>query len=120
MDALEAIFTRRSIRKYTSQPIPEELIEQILKAAMYAPSADNQQPWHFVVIDDQHILDAITQFHPYAQMLKSAPLAIAVIGGLSTSMLLTLVFIPVLYFIVEGWRLRRKKVSGQSFLKEGT
>lgn len=50
----------------------------------------------------------------------NAPLAIAVIGGLSTSMVLTLVFIPVLYFIVEGWRLRRREASGQSFLKEGT
>jgi hypothetical protein len=43
MDALEAIFTRRSIRKYTSQPIPEELIEQILTAAMYALRPDAQE-----------------------------------------------------------------------------
>lgn len=80
MDAIEAIHGRRSIRKYTDKPVPPQLIEKLLRAAMAAPSAGNQQPWRFVVIDDRTILDAIPRFHPYAEMLKAAPLAIVVCG----------------------------------------
>ena len=80
MDAMEAILSRRSIRRYTSKPVPEELIKELLEAAMSAPSASNQQPWQFVIIDDRRILDEIPKFHPYASMLKEAPLAIAVCG----------------------------------------
>lgn len=59
MDAMEAILSRRSIRKYTSQPVSEQVIKELLEAAMSAPSAGNEQPWHFVVIDDRHISDDI-------------------------------------------------------------
>ncbi|MBP1726990.1 MAG: nitroreductase, partial [Deltaproteobacteria bacterium] len=52
MDAMEAILTRRSVRSYTSALIPENLLTQLLRAAMNAPSAGNEQPWHFVVIRD--------------------------------------------------------------------
>ena len=78
METLEAIRGRRSIRSYTDQPVSDELMEQMLRAAMNAPSAGNQQPWHFVVIDDRDVLDTIREFHPYAEMLKQAPVAIAV------------------------------------------
>ena len=80
MEALEAIFTRRSIRSYKPQPIPEELITRVLEAAMNAPSAGNEQPWHFMVINERQLLDAIPKFHPYAQMLHGAPAAILVCG----------------------------------------
>jgi len=80
MDAMDAIFTRRSIRKYTKQPVPDQLIKELLKAAMSAPSAHNEQPWHFIVIRDRHILDEIPKFHPYSRMLKEAPVAILVCG----------------------------------------
>lgn len=82
MDAIDAILTRRSIRKYTPQEIPDEIVQKLLKAAMNAPSAGNQQPWHFIVIRSREILDEIPTFHQYAQMLKHAPLAIAVCGDL--------------------------------------
>ena len=78
MDAMEAIFSRRSIRKYTEQPIGDEVIEQLIKAGMAAPSAHNEQPWHFIVIRDRSLLDEIPNIHPYAQMLKEAPAAVAV------------------------------------------
>ena len=52
MDTLEAIATRRSIRKYTPQPVDGEIINIILAAAMQAPSAGNEQPWHFIVVRD--------------------------------------------------------------------
>jgi nitroreductase len=82
MDAMDAILTRRSIRKYTPQEISDEIVQKLLKAAMNAPSAGNQQPWHFIVIRSREILDEIPTFHQYAQMLKQAPLAIAVCGDL--------------------------------------
>jgi nitroreductase len=80
MDAMEVILARRSIRSYTSQPVPKEVIEELLKAGMAAPSADNKQPWHFVVIDDGKILNQIPKFHPYSKMLKEASVAILVCG----------------------------------------
>ncbi len=80
MDAIEAIMSRRSIRRYTGTPVPEALITQLLEAAMAAPSAGNQQPWQFVVIDDRTLLDAITEVHPYSQMLKEAPMALLICG----------------------------------------
>ena len=82
MQGLDLILSRRSIREYTAQTVSEEEIRQLLGAAMAAPSAGNQQPWHFVVIDDRGILDEIPRFHPYSQMLKEAPLAVLVCGDL--------------------------------------
>jgi len=83
MDTMEAIFTRRSIRKYTSDPISEDVMEQALRAAMSAPSAGNAQPWHFVVVTDRKILDGIPEYSPYAAMCRHAPAAVLVCGDLS-------------------------------------
>lgn len=77
---MNAIFKRRSIRKYTEIKVSEELIEQILRAGMAAPSAGNERPWHFVVIDDKDVLNQIPKFHPYSNMLKEASCAIVVCG----------------------------------------
>jgi len=82
MDAMDAILSRRSIRKYTTEPVPEKLINELLEAAMSAPSSSNGQPWHFVVIDDRRILNEIPKFHPYSNMLREASAAIAVCGDL--------------------------------------
>ncbi|HUL22014.1 MAG TPA: nitroreductase family protein [Thermodesulfobacteriota bacterium] len=78
MDAMEAILSRRSIRSYTSQKISDQRIKELLEAAMSAPSAGNEQPWHFVIINDRNILGEITRFHPYSGMLKKARVAILV------------------------------------------
>lgn len=75
---MEAIFARRSIRKYTSQPVATDQVEYLLRAAMSAPSAYNEQPWHFMVIRDRQLLNKIADFHPHAKMLYEAPLAIVV------------------------------------------
>jgi nitroreductase len=80
MDAMEAILGRRSIRAYADKPVSDEAIETLLRAAMSAPSANNKQPWHFIVIDDRETLDAIPTFHPYSKMIKKAPVAILVCG----------------------------------------
>jgi len=83
METLEAIFTRRSIRKYKKKTIPEETIETLFRAGFSAPSAGNQQPWHFVLLDDRKILNVIHTFHPSAKMLQDADKAILVCGDLN-------------------------------------
>jgi nitroreductase len=82
MDAMVALFSRRSIRKYTAGPITEGVLRELLEAAMSAPSAGNQQPWHFIIINDRKILDEIPSFHPHSHMLREAPAAILVCGDL--------------------------------------
>lgn len=78
MDVIEAILSRRSIRKYNNKLIPETLIKELLRVGMSAPSAGNEQPWHFIVINDTKILNNIPSFHPHSQMLKESTVAIVV------------------------------------------
>jgi len=80
MDATDALLTRRSIRKYAKEPVSDEAIRALLEAAMAAPSAGNQQPWHFIVIRDRSVLDEIPRLHPHAQMVREAPVAVVVCG----------------------------------------
>jgi len=87
MNDMKAILSRRSIRKYTADPVPEKVINELLEAAMSAPSADNERPWHFVIINDRRLLDEIPKYNPYAQMLRHAPLAIAVCADLDMEIL---------------------------------
>lgn len=60
MDIIEAIRTRKSIRKFTSEPVPKETLRAILEIATRAPSAENTQPWEFVVLGGA-LLDRIRQ-----------------------------------------------------------
>lgn len=76
MEALKAILSRRSVRSFTSQIVDDSMIENILQAAMSAPSAANEQPWHFLVIKNRKILDKIPEVHPHSMMCAQAPLAI--------------------------------------------
>lgn len=85
MDALETLFTRRSIRKYTDQPIGDAEVETMLKAAMLAPSANNKQPWHFIVVAQPERLKVIAGMHPYARMAAQARLAVVVCGDAAGS-----------------------------------
>ena len=78
MEAYEAILTRRSVRAYTKQAVPDTLIRDLLVAGVSAPSAGNQQPWHFVVVTDRERLDALAEVLPYGKMLHDAPLGIVV------------------------------------------
>jgi nitroreductase len=78
--SLDWIHARRSIRKYTAAPVSEDDVREILDAAMAAPSAGNQQPWHFIVIRDRALLNAVPGFHPHARMAEQASVAILVCG----------------------------------------
>ncbi|HID38189.1 MAG TPA: nitroreductase family protein [Calditrichaeota bacterium] len=80
METLEAIYTRRSIRRFKNDPVSEENLQHLLRAGMQAPSARNTQAWQFIVINERVILNEINDFHPFASMLSEAPLAIAVCG----------------------------------------
>lgn len=82
MDAMDALCSRRSIRQYTGDPVPDSLVLEILRAAMHAPSAGNEQPWQFVVITDRAALSEIPNFHPHAAMVLDAPVAVLVCGDL--------------------------------------
>jgi nitroreductase len=80
MDAIHAILTRRSIRKYSGGKIHEKTITELLNAGMHAPTARNYQPWHFIVVDNRQTIDQLADAHPHAKMLKEASLAILVCG----------------------------------------
>ncbi len=73
--AIENIMTRTSIRKYKDQPVEQEKIDIMLKAAMAAPTAVNLQPWHFIVIDDKKTIEMLSGQQP-----TNAPLLIAICG----------------------------------------
>jgi len=76
----DPILSRRSIRRYTVEPVEDELVERLLRAAMAAPSAGNQRSSRYLVLRDRATLLALTGVHPYAAALRQAPLAILVCG----------------------------------------
>jgi nitroreductase len=80
METLKAIQTRRSVRKYLDKSVSDDLVTKIVTAGMYAPSAHNEQPWHFVIIKKKEILQKIPTFLTYASMCLTAPCAIAICG----------------------------------------
>ncbi|MCM1452408.1 MAG: nitroreductase family protein [Clostridium sp.] len=83
--AIENIMTRTSIRAYEDKPVEDAKIEEMLKAAMAAPTAGNKQPWRFIVIKDQAMLKAISENFHTMRMAEGAPLAIVVCGDPSAS-----------------------------------
>ena len=72
---MNEIFHRTSIRNYLNKPVESEKIEQMLRAAMAAPSAGNQQPWEYYVVTDSSLLEKLAKTSPYAGCAASAPLA---------------------------------------------
>ncbi len=78
---MNAIETRRSVRTYTDAPIEPAQIEAVLRAAMQAPSAKNQQPWEFIVVQNKETLEKLSHLGPFATMLSSAAAAIVVMGN---------------------------------------
>ena len=73
---MKEIFERISIRKYESRPVEEEKIRQILKAAMAAPSAGNQQPWEFYMVRDPEMIRKLADTTPYSKSAAGAPVVI--------------------------------------------
>jgi nitroreductase len=77
---IETIMNRQSIRKFQDKRVGSVEIREILTAAMSAPSACNQQPWHFVVLDDRTKLNILSSMHSGIKYLENAPMAIVVCG----------------------------------------
>ncbi|HOO55586.1 MAG TPA: nitroreductase family protein [bacterium] len=75
---MEAIFTRRTIRRYKPDPVSEDDIQDLIRAAMCAPSTGRQEPWQFVIIDDRELLKEIQEGFPYGNMIEKVPVAILV------------------------------------------
>ena len=80
---LQFIFNRRSVRQYEDREIPPEMLNDILEAAMAAPSAVAKDPWHFLLIRERKTLDKITKILPNGQMLRQAPAAVVVCGDIN-------------------------------------
>jgi len=83
MDAMKAILTRRSVREFKQGTIEREKIEQLLAAGMSAPSAHNEQPWCFIVVDDREILKKLAATGTHVEMAATAGAAIVVCGDLN-------------------------------------
>lgn len=73
---MNSIFHRISVRRFQDRPVEAEKIEVILRAAMQAPSAMNQQPWEFFVVTDRALLKKLSDACPYGKMIAQAPVAI--------------------------------------------
>ena len=73
---MNAIFNRVSVRQFEDKEVPNGLIVKILRAAMAAPSAVNQQPWEFYVTTDKEIIAKLSQVTPYTTPAKNAPVVI--------------------------------------------
>ncbi|OPL17653.1 MAG: NADH dehydrogenase [Candidatus Aegiribacteria sp. MLS_C] len=78
---LEAIRKRSSVRKYRDSPLPDRVLEELLRSAMQAPSARDLRPWEFVVVRDRKILQRIPDYHPYSSMVPKAGAAVLVCGN---------------------------------------
>lgn len=77
MEALDAILTRRSVRKYEDREVEEEKLQKIMECARQAPSAHNGQPWFFYMVLDSKKKKALSEVHKYADFLADAPVVIA-------------------------------------------
>ena len=73
---MNEIYTRVSIRKYQDRPVEREKLMQILKAGMQAPSAGNQQPWEFYVVEDKETIETLSKVHRYSGCAAAAPVVI--------------------------------------------
>ncbi len=80
---MQTILNRRSVRKFTEEPITEAELERILRAGMQAPSALNQQPWEFIVIRNADTKQKLLELSPYATPAVSADVDILVMADIT-------------------------------------
>lgn len=85
MEVFEAIRRRKSVRAYASTPVPREILERILEAARLAPSAENRQPWYFIVVTDLEKRKRIAKSGRFAGFLKESPIVIVGCGDRKAS-----------------------------------
>ena len=78
-NVLELVRTVRQARQYSPDPVPDEVIDQLLEVARWTGSSRNSQPWHFIVIKDKELLRQISQLRPRINWIADAPLGIAIV-----------------------------------------
>ena len=79
MDVYQCIRSRRTVREYKPDPIPQEVLHKILQAGRWAPSSSNTQKWHFVVVQDRDTLASLAKIATNGKFIAQAPLAIALV-----------------------------------------
>jgi len=85
LDVFEAIKTRRSIRRFKPIDISDQLIRSIIDCARCAPSADNIQPWEFIIVKDRHTKELLSKTHAWSYFIKDAPVCIVILSNESLS-----------------------------------
>ncbi|MBC7093689.1 nitroreductase family protein [Candidatus Bipolaricaulota bacterium] len=83
MDVTEAIKRRRSVRRYTGDPVTEDDVRAVLTAAIWAPSAGNAQPWRFIVVRDRALREGLVEAAHGQRFLAEAPVVIVVCADLA-------------------------------------
>lgn len=76
---MDAVMSRKSIRKFTGKEVTQAQLEQLLRAAMQAPSAHNQQPWEFIVVQKREMLVRLSQVHRYSGPMENAAAGVIVL-----------------------------------------
>jgi len=79
MDVYQCLRSRRTVRDYNPDPIPQELVRRILQAGRWAPSSSNTQKWHFIVIQERDTLQALGKIATQGTFIAQAPLTIAIV-----------------------------------------
>lgn len=88
---MSIIFKRKSIRKFKDEKVPDELIENLLKAGMQAPSSCNSQPWEFIVVSKSEDKIAISQMHKFAKPAANASHLIITLGNLNQAKVIRMI-----------------------------
>ncbi len=78
MDVLTTILTRRAVRNWTDQEVPQDILNQILEAGRFSPSPLNSQPWHFTVIRNAETIGKLMEHARHGQFLSRANVVIVV------------------------------------------
>ena len=79
MDVYDCIRTRRTVRDFKPDPVPDTVVHNILQAARWAPSSSNTQPWHFIVIQNRETLTTLGRIATQGSFIAQAPMAIAIV-----------------------------------------
>lgn len=80
VDIIDPVLSRRSIRKYQKRNLKELHIHRLLNAGMSAPSADDERPWHFIIVQENALKRELSESWPLAHILKDAPVCFVVCG----------------------------------------
>ena len=82
---LDNIFSRKSVRSFTEEPVSKTALDTLVRAAMAAPTGRDMRPWQFVIINERAMMDSLSHELPYAKMLTEAQAAIVVCGDMSVT-----------------------------------